>query len=57
LRGNFLARRGRLEPREDDWLLRVEPRSYDLLLEGLPWGIAHVKLPWMPRLMHVEWAA
>jgi len=57
LRGNFLARRGRIELREDDWVLRLELRPYDLLLDSLPWGIAHVKLPWMPRLMHVEWAA
>lgn len=56
LRGNFLSRRGRIELRDDDWLLRVEPRSYDHLLDSLPWGFAHVKLPWMPRLMHVEWS-
>ncbi len=57
LRGNFLARRGRIELREGDWVLRVETRSYDMLLDSLPWGVAHVKLPWMPRLMHVEWTA
>jgi len=56
LRGNFLARSGRLELRDGDWLLRVERRPHDVLLESLPWGIGHVKLPWMPRLMHVEWA-
>ena len=57
LRGNFLSRHGRIELREADWMLRIEPRSYDMLLESLPWGISHVKLPWMPRMMHVEWTA
>jgi hypothetical protein len=57
LRGNFLIRRGRIELRQDDWLLRVEPCSYDMLLESLPWGIAHLKFPWMSRLMQIEWSA
>lgn len=57
LRGNFLTRPGRIELRDDDWVLRIETRSYDVLLESLPWGIAHLKLPWMSRLMNVEWTA
>ena len=55
LRGNFLARAGRLEPAQAEWVLHVEAQSFDFLLEGLPWGIAHLKLPWMTRLLRVEW--
>lgn len=55
LRGNFLARIGRLDLRESEWLLRVERQNHDILLDHLPWGFSHVKLPWMDLLMQVEW--
>lgn len=57
LRGTFLARAGKLTPRPDsaDWLLQVEPMSYDILLGQLPWGISMLQLPWMPQLLRVEW--
>ncbi|MBU3699186.1 MAG: hypothetical protein FGM33_04130 [Candidatus Kapabacteria bacterium] len=56
LRGAFLTRPGRLDLYGQDWYVRVERQSYDVLLESLPWGLSHVKLPWMDRLMHLEWA-
>lgn len=56
LRGTFLCRPGKLSVRGDgDWLLQVERQSYDILLDHLPWGISAVKLPWMERMLWVEW--
>ena len=56
LRGTFLARPGKLSRRPDgDWLLQVEPLSYDILLDQLPWGISMIQLPWMPQMLRVEW--
>ena len=56
LRGEFLMRPGTLTTDTDGgWLLRVEGRTADILLDRLPWGISMVKLPWMARLMRVEW--
>ncbi|GAB3573332.1 contractile injection system tape measure protein [Hymenobacter daeguensis] len=57
LRGTFLARAGKLayRPQSADWLLQVEPMSYDILLDQLPWGVSMIQLPWMPRLLRVEW--
>lgn len=56
LRGSFLVRPGHLQQREDgDWTLRVEPRSYDILMDQLPWGISAIRLPWMSRMLWVEW--
>jgi hypothetical protein len=56
LRGNFLVRPGKVSLREDgDWLLQVESKSYDILLDQLPWGIGMIKLPWMQRMLRVEW--
>jgi hypothetical protein len=55
LRGTFLTRPGKLSRRGEDGLLQVEPQSFDLLLDRLPWGIGAVRLPWMRRMLWVEW--
>jgi Contractile injection system tape measure protein len=56
LRGTFLVRSGKISLRADgDWLLQVETKSFDILLEQLPWGIGMIKLPWMERMLWVEW--
>lgn len=55
LRGSFLVRPGKLSQREDEHFLQVETRSYDVLLDQLPWGLGLVKLPWMQRSLWVEW--
>lgn len=56
LRVEFLQRPGVLRVTGDgDWLLRVESRTVDILLDQLPWGYSSFRLPWMHRLMRVEW--
>lgn len=55
LRTSFLQRRGLIERREQAWLLRVEPESFDLLLGMLPWSISLLRLPWMTLPLHTEW--
>lgn len=55
LRESFLQRPGKLIKREEDWLLQVEQRGYDMLLEHLPWTYSIVHLPWMPQPIWVEW--
>lgn len=55
LRESFLQREGRLSVDDDGWQLTVEPRSYDMLLDHLPWGYSLQKFPWMERPLHVEW--
>ncbi|MCP5245922.1 MAG: hypothetical protein H6937_08230 [Burkholderiales bacterium] len=56
LRGTFLIRSGKVSLRDDgDWLLQVETKSFDMLMDALPWGISIVKLPWMRRTLWVEW--
>jgi len=57
LRLEFLMRPGLLSLDADDWLLRVEERTVDILLDQLPWGISVIKLPWMDRMMRVEWGS
>jgi len=55
LRGSFLVRPGKLSQRHGEHLLQVETRSYDVLLDRLPWGLGLVQLPWMERNLWVEW--
>ena len=56
LRAEFLQRPGILSATSGgDWLLRVETRTADILLDQLPWGISPVWLPWMSHLMMVDW--
>ncbi|MBN9400235.1 MAG: hypothetical protein J0I17_08675 ['Candidatus Kapabacteria' thiocyanatum] len=56
LRESFLKRSGKLGISDDgEWRLQVEWKTYDVLLDRLPWGIAHVRLPWMQAMCGVEW--
>lgn len=57
LRTSFLQRRGWIDRRDDAWLLRVEPESFDMLLGLLPWGLGLVRLPWMRQALFTEWSA
>lgn len=52
----WLQRKGALSVRDGHWLLQVERKTHDVLLDAkLPWGIGIVKLPWMDNLLSVEW--
>jgi len=54
-RGSFLLREGSLSAGEGCWLLRVERKTYDLVLERFPWSWQWFKLPWMEHPFRVEW--
>jgi len=55
LRLGFLQRRGLLSRGDDAWHLRMQSEAFDLLMGMLPWRIEQVRLPWMPKLLIVEW--
>jgi hypothetical protein len=55
LRESFLMRNGKLSFSDNEWLLQVEQKSFDMLLENLPWSISMIKLPWMKHLLKTEW--
>lgn len=54
LRKSFLQRDGLLTVEEGGWRLRIVPRSYDMLLDRLPWSFATIQLPWMTGVVHVD---
>lgn len=55
MRQSFLQREGILEERAKEWTLTVNPSGIDILLDNLPWGYSRVKLPWMEKMLRVEW--
>lgn len=55
LREGFLMREGKLSIHEDHYLLQVEQRSIDILLEQVSWSFRMIKLPWMKKVLQVEW--
>lgn len=55
LRESFLKRDGLLKKREMDWLLQVERKTLDVLIDSIPWGFSTLKFPWTEQKLLVEW--
>jgi hypothetical protein len=55
LREGFLQRGGKLFVKDDNLYLQVETSGIDVLLDRLPWSLGMIKLPWMERILKVEW--
>ena len=54
-RNSFLIREGFISYKDDSWVLRVEQRAYDIILQTLPWSFGMVKFSWMNKPLIVEW--
>jgi hypothetical protein len=53
---SFLQRPGKLSlTARGDWLLQVEQKAYDMLLQQLPWSFSWTRLPWMRETLRTEW--
>jgi hypothetical protein len=55
LREAFLRRNGKLSFTGNEWLLVVEQKSYDILLQYLPWNISMIRLSWMKNILRTQW--
>lgn len=55
LRTAFLQRAGKLSRKEKGWLLQVEQRSFDLVLNSYPWSFGIIKNRLMKEILWVEW--
>lgn len=55
LQEGFLQREGRLEEQEDTYLLTVESKAYDMLLDHVPWNFRTIKYSWMQKALQVKW--
>ena len=55
-RESFLNRKGVLTLDQNNcWHLKVEPKTFDMLLDSIPWSFSIIKHPWMDRVIHVRW--
>lgn len=52
---SFIEREGQLEQRENKWVLTVENKAYDILLDSLPWSYKMIRLPWLKKPISVSW--
>lgn len=55
LQESFICRTGKLEQQEDRWLLTVDERAFDLLIDSLPWSFKIIRFPWMEKCIEVKW--
>ncbi len=55
LREAFLNRNGKLNLGGDREHLMVEGSALDILLDQLPWNYAMISLPWLKKLLYVDW--
>lgn len=52
---SFIEREGHLEQQEGKWVLTVENKAYDILLDSLPWSYKMIRLPWLKKPISVSW--
>lgn len=55
LRVTFLQRAGKLTQTEKGWQLQVEQKSFDILVQSIPWTIGRIKTPWMQEWLLTDW--
>jgi hypothetical protein len=55
LQSSFLTREAKLSSDENGWVLQVEHKTMDILVNRIPWSFSIIKTPWMDRKLHVEW--
>jgi len=52
---SFVERPGVVQKTSNGFLLQVERKTIDILLDSLPFGINTIKLPWNEYIIHTEW--
>ena len=55
LRATFVRRDGLLRRGDAGPVLTVAPGPFDVLLDGLPWPLSLIRLPWMEKPLTVRW--
>jgi len=52
---SFLQREGQLWQTDEAWILRVKQRSYDIILQTLPWSYGQMRFSWLAKPLYTEW--
>lgn len=51
----FFKREGKISVGEKSWLLQIEHKTVDILVQKIPWGVGVVKFTWLDKPIFVEW--
>ena len=52
----FLQRSAQVYENQDGWCIEIEPKTIDVLLTKMPWGLGYLSLPWLGKaLIQVKW--
>ena len=54
-RTSFLQRKGIITLTANTWIIKVEKKSFDILLDSIPWSFNMIKLSWTKKIIQVEW--
>ncbi len=55
LQESFFKRDGIITSKDSNWLLQVERKTVDVLLDSIPWGFSTVSLTWNEYIIFTEW--
>jgi hypothetical protein len=55
LRESFLLRKGIITKDDEKFVLQVEQKAFDILLDRIPWSYSIIKYSWMNKPVYVEW--
>ena len=56
LQNEFLQRPGKLQLTDtENPRVIVERKTQDILLDSLPWNLSIIKLPWIKKIIYVDW--
>lgn len=55
LRHEFLQREGKLDTAGQNPKLIIERKTFDMLMDSIPWNISVVKIPWHQKIIYTEW--
>lgn len=54
-RKSFISRNGVMSRPNDHWVITVEEKAYDIMLDTVPWGFRQIRLPWLKTFIQVVW--
>jgi len=55
LQETFFRREGKLERRDEEWKLRIQRETVDVLIDQVPWTVSVIYNSWMPQPLYVDW--
>lgn len=54
-RQSFISRGGRLEQKDEKWMLTVDDKVYDVILDTVPWSFKQIRYTWLKKYIQVLW--